>query len=147
MTRRDRLVLWLAARIPAPLLAEPERFFLATACLLIGVDAALAHTGGRVLGRDTPLIAVEFGVCFIAGGMLTLAGLWRHRVWVERAGQALTALGCAIFLFGVIFFVGLSATAPTLVYVGIAVAYGLRLLNTAAARVRLYGGIRDRDAQ
>jgi hypothetical protein len=136
MTRRDRLVCWLAAHISTRLLAEPERWFLAAGTIIIGADA-LRSPPGTALYAAPRLLTTEFALCFLTGGLLTLAGLWRHRVWLERAGQGLTVLGCAVFIFGVLEFAGPSGYPNAVVYGGIGATYGLRLLSTASARVRL----------
>jgi peptidoglycan/LPS O-acetylase OafA/YrhL len=137
VTHRDRLVCWLAAHIPIRLLAEPERWFLAAGTIVIGSDAVRSGPG-TILHGASRLLTTEFALCFLAGGLLTLAGLWRHRIWLERAGQGLTALGCLVFIIGVIQFAGPTGYPNAIVYGGIGATYCLRLLSTAAARVRLH---------
>jgi len=143
VNRRDRLVLWLAAHVPSRVLAEPERFLVAVAVLLIGADAILPPPA-QVFLTAPPLFNLEFGGVFLAGGLATLAGLWNHRVWLERLGQALTVVGCATYVFAGALYAGVDEAPPVLIYAGIAGAYAVRLLSTAVARIRLHRSAQDK---
>lgn len=138
MKRRDRLVLWLAGRLPDRLLTESERLFLAAAAMLIGVDSAFLGAPTSGLGKFAPgLVNVEFGVLFLVGGVASLIGLWWNKTWLEALGAALIGVGALLFVYGVLVYVGPGGIPAAVTYVGFAVTYGLRLLCIARKRVHL----------
>lgn len=137
MPRRDRLVLWLAGRIPTRLLVEPERIMLAAAWILIGGDTLILGAPTSGLAGAPAVLRMEAGGAFLVGGVATLAGLWRHRVWLESLGHGFTILACVLFVYGVAVYVGPTAIPVAGLYLVVATTYGLRLLAAAALRARL----------
>lgn len=144
MTRGERAALWLSGHIPRQILAAPERVLINFACILIGLAALVAERPGSLLELWPWWIAAEWAVVMAAGGLAVLLGYWKRQsspreLWVslERVGYLAIFLAALLYGVGVIAVFGWAGTFSGLIYLGIAVAKGLRLVTSTSARTHL----------
>lgn len=130
MTRRG-CVQRLADRLPEPLLANPERVALNVAAVVIGL-AAMIPPPGSSLDRMADWLATAVGALFIAGGCLSLHASWTGTRYTERVGALAYALACIIYVAQLLYQNGSSATAPAVIFGGVAVAKLLRWVRSVA---------------
>lgn len=122
--------------MPARLLTEPERLMLAAAWVFIGLDSLIFGAPSSGLAGAPLLLRIESGAVFLIGGLATLVGVLGTYPWLERLGQAFVTLGCGIFIYAVVMYVGTPAVPVAVLYVLVALTYALRMLGQSAQRLR-----------
>lgn len=97
----SRLSLWLARRLPPQLMADTERIGLSLAFIAVGIlsiiSSAAEKPTGLVEATVPPIAYYEWTITLIAGGVLTIIGLWIGHRWTERFGVMLAGTGCLTY--------------------------------------------------
>lgn len=145
MTRAERLRWRLATLIPEKFQAAPERLLINSVCVLIGLAGLLAVRPGSLLALWPRWFAYWWAAMMLVGGALTLVGIWRGWRSPERIG--VTAIMLAALVYGVATLVvfGSVGVFSGCMWLGIAVAKGIRLTVSLAAddQMRRTGGERE----
>lgn len=102
------------------------------------VPGALAIVYGDAVSAALSKIAADsisrlMGILLVVGSTLTLLGLARGRALTETLGLTVTAIGCAIYGFGVILGLGLQGAVAGSGFLAIAAATIRRVMTLAAA--------------
>lgn len=136
LNRSQRVAVAIVRRLPSPLIRDTERVMLNVGTGLVGVISllALAEPGTISDVLAMPLL-ILWSVTLIAGGILTLAGIFQSWRAVERGGMMLTGIGCLIYA-AALFSVG-SARAQIIgvLFLCIAATKAIRLLTSTAGAV------------
>lgn len=122
----------IAVHIPEQLLAEPERFLLNAAAVLLGVAALADPHPGTIVARWPMWFQLEWAVAMIIAGFAALHGAWTGYRPSERLGAGLYAL-CALAYCATAALRGWSGIFIALIFGGIAVAKALRVIRSLAA--------------
>lgn len=131
---QDRAVDWLIARIPSPVLINPERVAIKTAVAIIGL-IALIFVRPSSLNALLPGWTVDvWGVAWMLGGSFGLVGYWRNNRTVEAAGHRLIILGAAVYAIAIVVVVGSPGYASVVLMALIAGCSIIRLLVAAGAK-------------
>jgi hypothetical protein len=126
----------LADKIPPCLLESSERFLLAGAWSLIGIDSTFFGAKASGVAGAPHIVQMEIGICLLIGGVSTLLGLGAKQVWLERLGQGFITLGCVIVVYAGITLFEEGGGPLVFLYTGVAITYALRLLDTTVRRMR-----------
>lgn len=129
----------LAAILPVPVAAAPERVLINCLCVLVGLSVLISGGNPRLWTRE---FAVAWSVVMIAGGVATLVGFWRNIIDRPLAwANSLERVGClALFLATVpyglrlIYVYGILGIPVGSAFVLIGIAKIVRLLTSSAAR-------------
>lgn len=133
-------------RLPAPLLAAPERILLATLCIVVGGAGLFPQAQPSTLRSLMPEWAVYvWAVTLLLGGLALLVGILRSDRPLERAGLGLTIVGSVTYAVVVTVVVGLPGLVAGLAYLLLAAAYAVRLLVSTAGRQVLEAARREED--
>ena len=130
----ERLCIRIVSVLHPQLVREPERIILAFAVLLTGAGTLLSAKESGSLIAVMPLwLVVEWALALLAGGALTLSGMFTASRWVERFGLALTILGAFVNALALIWVQhSARATIVALIYIAISSAAGIRLIVSTA---------------
>lgn len=123
------------ARIHSAWVHRPYTVVLSVVLLVPG---ALAVVYGDAVSSALSKIAADsisrlMGVLLVVGSMLTLAGIARGRALTETLGLTVTAIGCAIYGFGVVLGLGLQGAVAGSGFLAIAAATVRRVITLADA--------------
>ncbi len=147
VTRTERVALWMAAHIPLPILASPERVLINFACIVLGVAALASERPDSLLALWPWWIAVEWALIMAGGGLAALVGYWLRQgadgskwdLWLslERVGYLAIFLASTLYGVGALVVFGWQGLSAGIVYLGIALAKLLRLTTSTSARAHL----------
>lgn len=143
-TRTARVVRWLVRHIPAPILDSPERVLINFACILIGAGALLSDPQ-QLLGLWPRWIALEWSAALLLGGVFALVGYWNEKRPLARLGYMLLMISGAIYGVSVLIVFGWGGFRVGAIFLGIAVAKGIRLLLGSAIRNAILETGRERN--
>ena len=151
MSRRERLIRWLAVALPEPVAAAPERVLINLLCVLVGVSVVVSG------GHGSPLwprhVGLAWAATMIFGGIAALVGYWAGVAAVRPWSTSLARVGyfallLATAIYGVRLLWAVELTWQTAVYaaifLGIAAAKAVRLLVSTAARDEVLRAGEDR---
>lgn len=140
-TRTDHLVLRVAARIPRPMLESPERMLINAACVLLGVGALLDMVSDPPRIDSLPsvwpaTVTLGWATLMIVGGLSALWGQTTTNRVADRAGAFALAGGCAFYGVNLLLIFDGRALS-SVIFFGIALAKVVRLIRSAATRIRV----------
>lgn len=141
---RDRLLLWLVAHIPTPVLVAPERVLIQVAVIVIGLTGVTVARPGSLVDLLPTWLVYEWAATLLIGGVASMAGHWRGHRRLDRMGSWLLIIGASTYAVGVLLTGGLRATTAAVIYLGIAGAAATRLLVGSAAWAKVRSGPRGR---
>lgn len=137
-SRIERAVFALASWAPVRLVAEfgPERLLLNFACVLIGLGG-LIQTPDGLLELWPAWFVYEWSAGMLVGGVCALWGIVGQARTAEWVGYV--CIGTAALIYGVSVLVafGLDAARIGILFLAVALAKGIRLLLSYAARAQL----------
>ncbi len=114
-----------------------HRPYTVVLAVVLLVPGALAIVYGDKVSAALSNIAADsisrlMGILLVVGSTLTLVGIARSRALVETLGLTVTAIGCAIYGFGVILGLGLHGAVAGSGFLAIAAATIRRVITLAA---------------
>lgn len=134
-TRRERAVDWLLLHLPGPVLLNPERVAIKSACALIGLTALLFIRPTSISALLPSWVVYVWGATWFLGGVFELLGYWRSVRAVEAAGHRLIILGSLVYGVAIAQRVGLPGYPTVVIIAFIAACSGVRLLIAAGSRL------------
>lgn len=126
--------------LPEVVMTAPERIFLKFAVILVGIGVlANANNPKHPLSQIPTWVVFELSLTLIIGGTAALIGIVLQKRPAERFGLAATAFGSASYALTLALHLGFpQAASSVVIFAGLAVASGVRLLvSSAASRVMI----------
>ena len=133
--QRDRIVDWLLAHIPAPILLNPERVAIKFAVALSGLVSMLVVRPASLNALLPHWIVLIWGATWLLGGMFGLVGYWRSHRPLEMAGHRLIILGVIVYGTSVAEVAGSRAVTTVILISVIAACSATRLLIASGSRL------------
>jgi hypothetical protein len=122
----------VASRLPAPLLANPERLVINYMMIMMGIACLFPDTAFPTIDRWSDWYQYEWAIGAIIGGSAALHGAYADARASERLGCTVVAICSFTFGVSLLHTNGWAAGLVVLIVFGITVAKLLRLLRSSA---------------
>ena len=141
----ERVIRWLVLHIPEPVLTAPERVLINFACAAIGLSGLIGARPGSLLALWPRWVVIEWAAAMFLGGLFALVGYWAGRRSMARLGYLLIGIASVVYGVAALVVFGWEALAVALIFLGVAVAKGIRLLVGSAIRNSIIAHARGMD--